>query len=138
MTTMAEFQRFKEGDKIPPARWYNDVASEVERLAEIKAIPPLTVAPGGPNGHPPIIGAGLLALPNGRIAKTGAGGIPAATGVPPTPGSATCTMYDFTPGSALSVSQTDRVYTITTAIAANTYIIVLKVQGFWFVVVEFC
>jgi hypothetical protein len=135
---MARFQRFKEGESIPSARWFNDIAAEVERLGAIDVMPPLSIEPGGPNTGPPIIGPGLLSTLNGRLAKTGASGIPAATGVPPTPGSATCTMYDFDPGTAIVAAESDTVYTITSAVAVNTFIIVMKIQNYWFVVVELC
>jgi hypothetical protein len=135
---MARFQRFKEGESVPSARWHNDIAAEVERLGAIDVQAPLSINRGGPHGGPPIIGPGLLSVLNGRIAKTGAGGIPAATGIPPTPGSATCTMYDFDPGTAITTAESDTVYTITSAVAANTFIIVMKIQNYWFVVVELC
>jgi hypothetical protein len=79
-----------------------------------------------------------LSILGGRIAKTGASGIPAATGIPPTPGSASVTLYNFKPGVAIVAAEAVRAYTITSAVAANTFIIVVQIQGYWFVVVELC
>jgi hypothetical protein len=82
-----------------------------------------------------------LSIIGARIAKTPGGGIPAATGTsPPSPGSANCVFYNFNPNATpkLTAAETQKVYTITSAVAANTFIIVTQVQGYWFVVVELC
>jgi hypothetical protein len=72
---------------------------------------------------------------SGRIAKTGAGGIPAMVGS--TPGHAPCTLYDFG-GTTVVSGTTAEVYNIAGAVAGNKFIVVMKAQGLWLVIVEPC
>lgn len=78
-------------------------------------------------------GGGVIAA---SFAKSGGSGIPALTGT--TPGSATVTLYDFD-GTSLTAGDTATAFNpSTTAVGANRWLIVLKVQTQWVVIVEDC
>jgi hypothetical protein len=79
----------------------------------------------GPSSHP-----------GGLVAKSPGGGIGAMSGT--TPGSATCTLYNFD-GTSLTAGDTDTVFNMaSTAVAANKFLQVKSIQGHWFVDVEDC
>lgn len=86
---------------------------------------------GGPTGY-------ALHIPNarvGRIAKTGAGGIPAMTGS--TPGVAEITLWTL--GSTIVVGEPDIAYNIApSAVSANMLIVVLWVDSEWLAIYEIC
>lgn len=74
-----------------------------------------------------------------KIAKTGGSGIAAMTGS--TPGSGAITLYDYD-GSTLVAGQADVAKNLATgadgAIAATAWVVVVEIDGFWFVLWETC
>jgi len=76
-------------------------------------------------------------LPLGsKVAQTPAGGIPAMSGA--TPGSATCTIFDFN-GTTIASGRSVKVFNMASgAIGASKYIVITLIDGCWFIIVEAC
>lgn len=87
----------------------------------------------------PVAGAGV-AVPTasqGKVARTGSDGIPAMTGL--TPGSGAVELYDFTTSSLVDKGDSATAYNVSNdAVAANTVVVLMKVDGKWVVILEPC
>jgi hypothetical protein len=95
----------------------------VERRTQNRAIPERARAPS------------LFVYP-GKVAKAGAGGVAALSGS--TPGTATVTLYTFD-GTTLAAGATATAYNLApSAVAANAWIMLKWVDGYWFVDYEAC
>jgi hypothetical protein len=130
MAANKHFRAFRPGDVLTAAH-QNAVAREVERLGRISVGPGLELRdnPGG-------LYIGLSGEDTVRLAKSGAGGVPAFSGS--TPGSATVRLWRF--GTTFVDGTVDvTAYNFsTTAIAATKNLVLIKVDGKWVVIFESC
>lgn len=106
-----------------------------ERVAAATEIVERAVKGGGPGrARRWPVGVGSFTH---KIAKSGGSGVPALTGT--TPGSGLVTLQDFAPTTLTAQSGTVTAYNVsTTAVAANKYLVLAYVDGFWFIVMESC
>jgi hypothetical protein len=130
---------FREGMEAIPEGVMNDLENEVARLSKLHAIPPLVLRNDGTG---PAIG---IKLPrDDRIARTGAGGVPARAGA--VLGRAAITFQDIkqtgtgaTITGTLADAGSDFAYNLSgTAVGANRYVVVKRMEGLWVVVAEDC
>lgn len=112
-------------------KWAASIAESLESLMNLSVAPPLELS-RNKNGYALRLvgGAGIT------IALSGSGGVAARSGT--TPGSGTVTLYSFN-GTTISSGSTVTAYNMgASSVAGNTYLMLMAIGGYWFVVWEDC
>lgn len=125
-------KKFKEGDRLG-ASHLNAIEDELVRLGTVRV-------GGGLSMHDGLGGYafGVTFPAVAKVAKVGGTAIPAMSTL--TPGSGDVTLYDMGATALVAQASTVTAYNIhlTETVTANAWIMVVEIDGKWFVVAEMC
>jgi hypothetical protein len=128
------FPRVKDGDVFEPYL-LNLVYDELDRWRDLTGTGLIGV--DGADGDTPPTIVDYRDDSGTALAKSGGSGIPALSGS--TPGSGTVTLYSFNGTTLSATTTTVTAYNMTSgAVAANAWLQLKLIAGYWFIDVEGC